>query len=203
MIGKIVRKWNNIVLSRLHPVVWYIMAFGAYGVSTLASTVLTRSYEASQFPVPYFVGQTTFDAKVTKGHYATLIEQGTLDIFVQTQIIDYAYMASMFVTLLVFGAAGARLLRWRFRARWLTGAALAVMYLTAAGPVFDALENGVSFIMLSDPTGFPDWLVYPYSSFAVIKFALMVLGHIWAVVVPVLVLLATLVILPFRRARVA
>jgi len=45
----------------------------------------------------------------------------------------------------------------------------------------DVLENLVSFVMLSNPTGFADWLVVPYSSFAVAKFAFYLIGYIWIV----------------------
>jgi hypothetical protein len=41
-----------------------------------------------------------------------------------------------------------------------------------AGASCDAIENAWSFVMLSDPVGFADWLALPYSGFAVTKFAL-------------------------------
>ena len=48
--------------------------------------------------------------------------------------------------------------------------------------IMDALENLVSFLMLTNPTGFADWLIYPYSSFAVAKFALYGVGYLWIVI---------------------
>ena len=45
----------------------------------------------------------------------------------------------------------------------------------------DVLENAVSFVMLSNPTGFADWLVVPYSSFAVAKFAICAIGYLWII----------------------
>ena len=201
MITSLISAWNDSVLKRLHPALWYGLSVLAYGASTAAGMVLNASYSESRFPVPYYVGQTTFDAAVTKSHYAQLIEMGTLDIFVRTQLIDFAYMITMFVTLLMFGGAAARLLKWRFNTHWLTGIALGVMWLTSLGPIFDALENAVSFVMLADPLGFPDWLIYPYSSFAVVKFALIGFGHVWAVLVLAAVFHATLINAPLRALR--
>jgi hypothetical protein len=50
----------------------------------------------------------------------------------------------------------------------------------AAG--FDALENLVSFFLLANPQDFADWLVYPYSSFAAIKFVIFGLTYCWALI---------------------
>ena len=54
-----------------------------------------------------------------------------------------------------------------------------------SAPVFivavaDMAENLVSFIMLLQPVSFLDLWVYPYSSFAVIKFALFALTYLWS-----------------------
>lgn len=40
----------------------------------------------------------------------------------------------------------------------------------------DALENVVSFFMLADPHGFPDWLAALYSGLAAIKWSWAVIG---------------------------
>ena len=45
----------------------------------------------------------------------------------------------------------------------------------------DVLENAVSFVMLSGPTDFANWLIVPYSSFAVAKFAIYAIGYLWIV----------------------
>ena len=55
--------------------------------------------------------------------------------------------------------------------------------------VMDALENLTSFIMLSDPLGFADWLIYPYSTFAVTKFAFYSIGYIWILLAVILAMI--------------
>lgn len=65
---------------------------------------LDKSYVASKFPVPFYQGQTTFDAAVTKAHYQVLMDEGTLGVFWQTQFIDFAYIGD--VSVYFFGCGG-------------------------------------------------------------------------------------------------
>lgn len=60
-----------------------------------------------------------------------------------------------------------------------TVAAVMVFVAPLAG-VFDLRENILSFITLANPLSFADWLVYPYSSFAVVKFGVYSLTYLWA-----------------------
>ena len=49
---------------------------------------LDASYAASQHPVDYATGQTSFNGETIKGYYAQMLETGTLDIYRMTQLID-------------------------------------------------------------------------------------------------------------------
>ncbi len=130
---------------------------------------LDASYAASGHPVDYATGQTTFNGDTVKGYYATMQEAGTLDVYWQTQFIDFGFILAIACMGLFFGTLVARLSRpssWGRRiCLWASAAAL-------IGAVCDAIENGWSFVMLSNPTGFANWLALPYSAFAVAKFAL-------------------------------
>lgn len=134
---------------------------------------LDASYAASQHPVDYATGQTTFSGPAIKGFYAHMQEAGTLDIYLRTQIIDFGFILAVMclgwclATLVARGARAGSLAR-----KVGNGAAC----LAVAGAGMDALENAVSFVMLSNPQGFADWLAYPYSGFAVAKFALLTLA---------------------------
>lgn len=134
---------------------------------------LDASYAASGHPVSYAEGQTSFSAEKIRGWYQVMTDAGTLDVYWRTQIIDYGFMAALFLLGLFGGLLVARLWRQGSIASWLAlFGALAV----PLGTVFDALENGVSFIMLADPAWFPSWLAVPYSGFAVVKFACILAG---------------------------
>lgn len=173
-------KITQVILSRFNVFAWWGLAVLAWAISRTAQVWLDGFYARSQFPVPFYTGQTTFDAVELKGYYAHMIEQGTLDIYVQTQWIDYVFMVTSLVFLVVLAGAALRTLPKALHGGRLFRFAKAMVYIVALAPVFDAMENLVSFVMLADPQGFSDWLVYPYSSFAVAKFTVFAIGYVWA-----------------------
>ena len=61
----------------------------------ISNGLLNRLYLASNHPVDYMTGQTSFDADRIKGWYAAMSEAGTLDIYWATQLFDYVFIASV------------------------------------------------------------------------------------------------------------
>lgn len=155
----------------------WLLAVALIAISQVALAWLDGWYARSQFPVPFFVGQTTFNATELKGYYAVLIEQGTLGTFVTTQMVDLVYMATIFAAFFSLMIA-IYVIMPAIRAVQ-TVAAVMVFVAPLAG-VFDLRENILSFITLANPLSFADWLVYPYSSFAVVKFGVYSLTYLWA-----------------------
>jgi hypothetical protein len=149
-------------------------------VAHLAATEwLNASYASSGFPVPYHVAQLSFSAQRLQGWYGELLRMGTLDDYVRTQIIDFAFIATVAVlhpaVLLLIGRAFAA--TSRARKALLVAAALSVL-----APVADAAENVVSFVMLAQPTSFASWLAWVYSSLAAFKFAMFTFAYAAALV---------------------
>lgn len=144
---------------------------------------LDASYVASNHPVDYVTGQTSFNGDTIKGYYNHMIDAGTLDVYWQTQLIDYGFIAAMLCIGLFAGTLIARIGRaesWsRKIGKW---AAVSIML----GAVSDAIENLISFIMLSNPQDFANWIAIPYSAFATIKFFLIALGMVGLIVTLVL-----------------
>jgi len=146
------------------------------GLYFLSSYFLEKSYLLSKFPVPYFEQQASFDAIKMKEWYAYMLKEETFGIYFYTQIIDFVFIVTVIL-------AGYTL--WYFMANlhpknssfrnWGQKFAYA---LPLAG-AFDILENLVSFFMIANPENFADFLVLPYSTFAVIKFACWTIGLIW------------------------
>ncbi len=163
-------------------------AVAAVALFRSAKEALDRSYAASQHPVDYVTGQTGFDAAAVKGYYASMSEGDTLGIYLRTQIIDYGFIVAMGCLALFVVTLFARLGRQGSLGRRIgIWAGFAVLM----GATCDAIENGWSFIMLANPTEFADWLVFPYSGFATVKFALITTG--------MLLVLISLVISIFGR----
>lgn len=168
--------------SHLTPLVWWLLAIAAWGVARFAQIWLDGFYARSKFPVPFYVGQTTFDAVELKGYYAYMIERGTLGIYYQTQVVDFVFMITSWVFLVLLMGASLRTLPERLRLGKLGAVGRAMFWIVPMAPVFDALENLASFVMLSNPTEFANAWVYPYSTFAVLKFALFATGYLWAAI---------------------
>lgn len=158
------------------PRAWVLalVAAAAFPYNQWIRGVLDGSYAASKFPVPYFVQQMSFSGTRLKAWYAAMSEQGTMEVYRMTQHIAFAFMLSVLLrhgsVLLLISRAFPAGSRGRL-------AMVACALLSVLAPLCDALENLVSYVMLADPAGFPDFLAYIYSSFAVMKFGAFVLAY--------------------------
>lgn len=164
-------------------------------LQNVAQAILNSFYARSGYPVPYYVGQTSFSATKLESWYGAMDAAGTLGIYWQTQFVDFAFIAA--TALLHFFALVlvARLLpdgRWRR-----LGLAFVVVGLLA--PAFDALENLVSFIALANPAEVNPVVAVVYSTFAVLKFAGFFAVYLW---VPI-GLVAALKVRARRRVAIA
>ncbi len=142
-----------------------------------ATELLNASYASSGFPVPYWQAQLSFDANKLKGWYQVLIERGTLDRYIQTQHIDFVFIASVLILHVVVLLAISRAMPANSGIRRaMIGAAM----LSTIAPIADALENGISYLMLANPSNFAESLAWVYSSLAAIKFAMFTFAYLAA-----------------------
>lgn len=179
------------------------LRLAALVAATVASVILQNAVQAvlngfyarSGYPVPYYVGQTSFSADKLEGWYQTMDAAGTLGIYWQTQFVDFAFVAATAISHFLLLVLVARLLpdgRWR-------RAALALVVVGLAAPAFDALENLVSFIALANPNEVNPVVAVVYSTVAVLKFAGFFAVYLW---LPVgLVVAAVSRLSSARRAR--
>jgi hypothetical protein len=139
-----------------------------------ATSILNAAYAASGFPVAYWQAQLSFDHEKLKGWYGFLLDNQTLDLYLHAQMIDFIFIASVLVLHTAILLALSRASPPQSKARQaLVWAAL----LSAIAPLADAIENGVSFIMLANPTGFEPFLAIAYSSMAAIKFGMFTFAY--------------------------
>ena len=95
-------------------------------------------------------------------------DQGTLGVYMQTQVVDFAFIAATafwFVSCLLLVA---RAFAAGHRARHIV---IALVPLALVAPVFDSLENLFSFVTVAHPTSISSPLALVYSTMAAIKFA--------------------------------
>jgi hypothetical protein len=159
---------------------WLLVAsIVSIGLVGLANSILEASYVASRFPVPFAQGQTNFDGALIKSYYQAMLDLGTFQIYVRTQWLDFLFILATGLMGLSLWTLVARLhapgSRFRSLGLWF---ALAI---PLAG-ICDIVENLISFVMLADPTGFPNSLALFYSTAAVVKFAFWAIGILWLVV---------------------
>ncbi len=162
-------------IASLSLPVHIVLGVLSFGIFRVTNIVLDGFYARSQFPVPYFEGQTAFDGAQIKAWYAVMQDAGTFNTYVQTQLFDYLFMLTMatmglIVPLLVRRAYKVDSLAFRITTFAST--------LIPLGALMDAFENLVSFVMLAMPQTFPNWIALVYSSFASIKFGLIGAGYI-------------------------
>ena len=173
---------------------WWLLAVASLVISQLTMGWLNGLYLASQFPVSIYEGQTAFSGETIKGYYATLMDLGTFGKYVWVQIADYAFMLTVFISMLFTMIALYRLVPER---SFLKPIAKAMIFIAPLSAVSDALENLVSFFMLANPENFANWIAVPYSTFAVTKFALFSLSYLWIGIA----ILAGISIYAFRLVR--
>lgn len=141
-----------------------LLAFAAFAAS---QSQLDRLYAASRHPVDYATGQLAFDGSEIAGYYDVMRAAGTFGIYVQTQLFDFLFIASVMILGLCLGTLLARI---GGKGSW--GYALGIWAAGAAclGGAFDGLENLVSFALMSFEGAIPQVLAVIYSSFAALKF---------------------------------
>lgn len=189
---RIMNKFRQASLMTQGAIAALCLAF--YAVS---SYILENSYIASKFPVPYFEQQTSFDALKMKLWYQFMIDQGTFDVYLQTQFIDFIFIAAVILagftvwTLLSsLHHEGIFFHKWGFK----------FAYALPIAGAFDILENLVSFLMIANPQNFADVLLLPYSTFAVIKFGCWTVALVWFLISAVTLIISKLLL--FKRVAI-
>lgn len=128
---------------------------------------LDMLYAASGHPVDFATGQLAFDGEVTFGYYEAMRRAGTFDIYVKTQLFDFAFIASVICFGICFGTLLARMGKPR-SATFMLGVGAA--FFATTGATFDAIENLMSFVLMQFEVTIPGLLALIYSGFAALKF---------------------------------
>jgi hypothetical protein len=139
-----IRKIDRIL--QLPPVLHLGAAAAAIAVFTFTKSLLDQSYAASGHPVDYATGQLAFSAEKISGYYQSMSDGGTLPVYWRTQFIDFGFIAAVAVM------------------------GLLVPVFAFLGASLDAIENLLSFWMLTAFPAIPKPAALLYSSAAAGKF---------------------------------
>jgi len=161
----------------------YIIVLAVSLVGFIFSNVyLGILFEKTGYPVQLIVSQTRFSASMLKSDFSVLIEKGTLGDYILIQYLDVGIMISTAVFFTMLTLFFVRKIKsgssWR---KWGLWAAL----LFPISSLLDGIENTFLLIMLSNPLQFSDWLAISYSSSALLKLGLFVIGLICLIVIPI------------------
>ena len=128
---------------------------------------LDKLYAASGHPVDFATGQLAFDGATIFGYYEVMREAGGFGTYIQTQLFDFAFIASVIAFGICLGTLIARMDAPR-SATFMMG--IGAAYFAFLGGCFDALENVVSFGLMQFESQIPQLLAFVYSSLAAAKF---------------------------------
>lgn len=174
MIKTFFRIQSNLTGGQLIAITLLALLFNFW-----ATAILNAAYTASEFPVPYWQAQLSFDDEMLKGWYGSLLSKHKLGLYVRTQIVDFVFIVSVLILHTSALLALSRGMPATSKARQLlVWAAL----LSTIAPLSDAVENCISFIMLANPTDFEPSLALAYSSVAAIKFGMFTFAYVAAIV---------------------
>jgi len=160
-------------IYNLPILVHLLLVAGSFAYFQMIKGILDRSYLASKHPVDFATGQTRFSAEAVRGYYAKMTNEGTLEIYWETQFIDFGFILAVILLGLFLASLPGRLAT---EGSWARRVSMGASITVICGGLCDLIENLISFVMLSDPAGFADWIAILYSSFAVAKFALIATG---------------------------
>ena len=156
---------------------WAAMSVVGIALNLWSTVVLNTAYAASGFPVPYWEAQLSFDHLKLKGWYQALIEKDSVGLYLHAQYVDFLFIASVLLLHVAVLVLVSRMLPNASRARSLM---LWAALLSSLAPILDAIENLVSFVMLSQPLSFEPALALIYSALAAGKFAMFTFAYVAA-----------------------
>jgi hypothetical protein len=119
----------------------------------------------ANYPVSFIESQLSFSGAKIKAWFSTMSSE-ELRYYTLVQVLDYGFMAGF--GLIIFDLTLIIARKFDEDSGWRkSGYIVAVLGILAA--CFDGIENIFIFLMLSDPSGFPDIWAIAHSCFALVK----------------------------------
>jgi len=130
--------------------------------------------DKTDYPGDIIKSQFTFNGARLRLDFAVLIDQGTIGYYRTTQCLDYFFLVFFFGLFFILALYLTRKHKDEFRRRF----GLVTAFFFLAGGIMDTIENTFLLRMLSEPSGFHNWLAIAYSGFASLKWVFLCIGLI-------------------------
>lgn len=172
-------QWNEATLRQLSTKMLSLTCFITFILAVYFNVIATQEFFRARYPVSLIEGQLAFSGTMMKAHHQTLIAQGTMDIYRNVQYLDFGLMlfTGLFLALSVLLVTTGHQTHTIWRRFGVIGAIIIFV-----PSIMDAIENCFLLIMLSNPLSFPNWLAIVYSSAALAKLVIFLIGGIWLIV---------------------
>ncbi|MFX0048514.1 MAG: hypothetical protein ACFE8G_10160 [Candidatus Hermodarchaeota archaeon] len=167
MIFKKLSEWPSSKILKIMLIIGFALSFAVI-------PVMQYFTQLSGFPAEIFSSQLSFSGTLMKSFYALT----DITLYRIAPSLDYIFMTGY--GLILFSSA--LIVARRYRTSSLLqkeGFIVALSGVIAA--CCDAIENVFILLMLTDPTGFPDYWAITHSVFALVKWILLVIVIIWVI----------------------
>lgn len=154
-----------------------VFAIAGFVLAAIASQVMSYFSTLSGNEASLFESQLSFSDTFLRNQYAAIIAAGGMNAYRIVVTVDFAFMTgygliSAGVAILVTRIQPLNTLHRR------AGHVFTIIAPVGAG--LDAIENSLILAMLVDPLGFPGWLAYAHSAFALAKWIVLFVSMAWA-----------------------
>lgn len=143
-------------------------------LAVAAQVALQLTYRTVGAPMSLLEYGLEGDPTTIRAWFDTLMRDGSYLLLIRAELVDLLWPVALGATIIALvrlvGTWG-----WDRRPR-LAAFMVAWAPLFAVGPMFDLVENALSFAMLTDPDGFSDGVAAAHAVAARLKFGLAVLG---------------------------
>jgi hypothetical protein len=160
----------NLQSTRLRARIPLLIAFAT--AAATGQVWLQATFATVRHPVSLGAANTMADPETVRAWYEQLIEHGTLDRMVATELVDLVWIVGLAGTMVMLTLVAAALLERRNPAASRRLVLLAPW--AALPPASDLVENSISLVMLSDPLNVSAALVVAHATVSWVKVAAIV-----------------------------
>ena len=146
----------------------------------VSNVIMSHFLTLSGFPTNQVVwSEICFSGAILKQLYTSILGAAGLQAYIMFEIVDYLFMIGY--GLLIF-SLGLLICRKFDDGSFFRKSGYIITVFGIAAPLFDAGENAFILLTLTDIVNFPDIWAIGMSAFSVVKWAMIFIALVWAIV---------------------